>query len=245
MNGTARTLETGKLSDWITLTFRAAPRIKVSGICRMLVTEMGEHFSLYVTPINIDPEKPAMPISHPSYYATYLAKRDRPVLDARPRGGHLGAQRGRHRRRHVPAADLRHRRASASGCSSPALDKLRQGSLVCVFDATDRIQHMFWRYLDHGASGRARARGTPQHRDAIEKLYRHNDELVGKVMARLRDGRRADGGVRPRLQLVPPRRQSTLAASRTAISRSSRAQTARAEWLRDVDWSQTRAYASA
>src|SRR3712207_7721102 len=29
-----------------------------------------------------------------------------------------------------------------------ALDRLRRGSLVCVFDATDRIQHMFWRELD-------------------------------------------------------------------------------------------------
>ena len=26
-----------------------------------------------------------------------------------------------------------------------ALDRLRGGTLVCVFDATDRVQHMFWR----------------------------------------------------------------------------------------------------
>ena len=39
-----------------------------------------------------------------------------------------------------------------------ALDRLRAGSLVCVFDATDRIQHMFWRDIDPGASRRARAR---------------------------------------------------------------------------------------
>jgi hypothetical protein len=29
---------------------------------------------MYVTPIQIDPEKPALPISHPPYYAAYLAK---------------------------------------------------------------------------------------------------------------------------------------------------------------------------
>ena len=29
---------------------------------------------MYLSPINIDPENPALPISHPSYYATYLAK---------------------------------------------------------------------------------------------------------------------------------------------------------------------------
>jgi hypothetical protein len=31
-------LEVGKLSDWITLTFPAAPFVKVSGVCRMAVT---------------------------------------------------------------------------------------------------------------------------------------------------------------------------------------------------------------
>ena len=36
---------------------------------------MGDHFSLYMSPINLDPEKPAMPMSHPPYYSMYLAKR--------------------------------------------------------------------------------------------------------------------------------------------------------------------------
>ena len=29
---------------------------------------------MYATPIQIDPEAPAMPISHPPYYAAYLAR---------------------------------------------------------------------------------------------------------------------------------------------------------------------------
>ena len=31
-------------------------------------------FQLYVTPLNIDPEKPALPITHPLIYSVYLAK---------------------------------------------------------------------------------------------------------------------------------------------------------------------------
>ena len=75
IDGEVVELERGKLSDWVTLTFKAAPGIKVSGICRMMITEMEEHMSLYITPISLDPEKPAMPVSHPSYYSTYLAKK--------------------------------------------------------------------------------------------------------------------------------------------------------------------------
>ena len=48
----ATSLELGKSSaTWITLTFPAAPMVKVTGICRMQLTEADEHVSLYVTPI--------------------------------------------------------------------------------------------------------------------------------------------------------------------------------------------------
>ena len=69
------TLEPGKLTDWVEIGFKAAPGITIRGICRMLVTEMKEHFGLYISPISFDPEKPVMPVSHPSYYSTYLAKK--------------------------------------------------------------------------------------------------------------------------------------------------------------------------
>ena len=73
VNRTTIELEPGRLSDWPRLTFHAAPGINISGIARFQVLEMDQHVSLYVSPINLDPEKPTMPISHPSYYATYLA----------------------------------------------------------------------------------------------------------------------------------------------------------------------------
>ena len=58
---------------------------------------------------------------------------------------------------------------------------------MCVFDATDRIQHMFWRDIDP-AHPAGRGREQAPHRDAIRELYRHNDALVGRVRQQLRDG---------------------------------------------------------
>ena len=68
------TLALGALSDWIPISFHAAPLVNVRGLCRMQLTEYGEHVSIYVTPLSLDPASPAMPISHPSYYASYLAR---------------------------------------------------------------------------------------------------------------------------------------------------------------------------
>ena len=67
----------GKISDWFTLTFQPMPGIKVQGITRLQLLESGEHVSLYLSPINLDSEKPAMPISHPGHYSTYLSKKAR------------------------------------------------------------------------------------------------------------------------------------------------------------------------
>ncbi len=241
LDGEVVELEPGKLSDWVTLTFRAAPGIKVSGICRMMVTEMDEHLSLYITPISLDPENPAMPISHPSYYATYLAKKIGPYST-------LGLAEDTWALNEGVVEDGtfleqtygidRERQAMFFA----ALDRLRRGSLVCVFDATDRIQHMFWRYLEEGHPA-ARGCEHAEHRNAIEELYLHNDELVGRVMACLREGDVlmvvSDHGFtsfRRGINL-----NSWLLAN--GYLRLKEGADGSAEWLRDVDWSRTRAYA--
>ena len=145
-----------------------------------MVTEMDEHFSLYVTPLNIDPEKPVMPISHPSYYATYLAKKTGPfsTLGLAEDTWALNegvTDDGTFLQQTHDIDDERQRQFVA------ALDRLRKGSLVCVFDATDRIQHMFWRYLEP-AHPAARGNDGGEHRNAIEKLYERNDKFLGEIM---------------------------------------------------------------
>ena len=54
-------------SPWVRVTFRPGFGFRIHGICRFYVNRISPHFELYVTPIHIDPEKPAFPISHPLY----------------------------------------------------------------------------------------------------------------------------------------------------------------------------------
>ena len=241
LDGTAVDLREKELSDWLTLTFKAAPGIKVNANCRMMVTEMDEHFSLYVTPLNIDPEHPAMPISHPSYYATYLAKRIGPFCTLGLAEDTWALNEG------ViddaaflkQAYDIDHERERMLFV---ALDKLRKGTLTCVFDGVDRIQHMFWRYFEEGHPA-ARGRNGHEHKDAIEKIYRHSDELVGKVLDRL--------GKDDLLMVVS---DHGFASFRRGVNLNAwllskgwlalkEGGDGSAEWLRDVDWSKTKAYA--
>jgi hypothetical protein len=234
------TLVAGELSGWVTLAFKAVPGVTVKGLTRLLVTEMGEHFSLYVAPINLDPESPAMPISHPPYYASYLAKKVGQYAT-------LGLAEDTWALNEGVTDDATFLEQTydidkeREAMFFAALDRLESGSLVCVFDGTDRIQHMFWRDIEPGhPAGRGRA--DAPHRFAIRELYKHNDALVGRVRSRLREGdvlmvisdhgftsfRR---GVNLNQWLL---REGFLALKPGADGRG--------EWLRDVDWSRTKAY---
>jgi len=48
--------------------------IKAHGLVRFYLKSL-DPLELYCTPINIDPDKPVMPISHPRVYSTYLARK--------------------------------------------------------------------------------------------------------------------------------------------------------------------------
>ena len=235
------TLSAGTLSEWIPLAFSALPGVKVRGLTRLLVTEMDDHFSLYVSPINLDPDAPAMPISHPSYYATYLAKKIGPFAT-------LGLAEDTWALNEGVTDDGTFLQQTydidreREGMFFAALDRLRRGSLVCVFDATDRIQHMFWRDIDPShPAGRGR-KGAAQT-NAIRDLYRHNDRMVGRVREQL--------GKDDVLMVISDHGFSSFRRGvnlnqwllREGYLTLKPGTEGRAEWLRDVDWPATRAYA--
>ncbi|REJ86300.1 MAG: nucleotide pyrophosphatase [Acidobacteria bacterium] len=230
----------GKLSDWVELSYRAVAGVKVHGLARLQLLEADEHVSLYVSPINISPEKPAMPVSHPSYYSTYLAKQVGPyatlglaedtwALNEKVTDDGTFLQQ---------TYDIENERERMF---FSALDRLREGSLVCVFDGTDRIQHMFWRYTEEGHPAAAGAGDAP-HKDAITELYRNNDALVGRVMEKLRPGDLlmvlSDHGFDSFRRGINLNRwlldQGLLTLKEGADGK--------ADWLTDVDWSRTKAY---
>jgi predicted AlkP superfamily phosphohydrolase/phosphomutase len=184
VNGRTYKLSRKVYSDWVRVDFRALPWVKLRGICRMLLLSTEPEFQLYVTPINIDPEKPAMTLSHPAVYATYLAKRQGPfaTLGLAEDSWALNEKilRDEDFIEQCIRGDVEREKMFFD-----ALDKLRRGFCVCVFDGTDRIQHTFWRYIDP-QSPADKPQDSPW-RDAIEQVYRRADALVGKTMAKCND----------------------------------------------------------
>lgn len=177
IQGESIMLRAGEYTPWIKLRFRGAPGASVTGIARFLFTSSGENFSLYATPLQIDPESPALPISHPRYYAVYLAKLLGSFATLGMAEDTWALNEGAiDEEAFLRQAELIKEEREAMFFS--ALERTRRGVVACVFDTSDRVQHMFFRYLDP-ASRSARPDG---HAEVIERLYRDMDRLVGETL---------------------------------------------------------------
>ena len=169
IGGEFHPLQPAEFTPWVRLRFHGGIGVSVHGIARFLLTQTSPEVSLYCTPIQIDPENPALPISHPAYYAIYLSK----LLGAYATLGmaedtwalNEGAIDDE---AFLKQAELIKRERESMFLS--ALEHTRHGVVACVFDTTDRVQHMFFRHLDAGDDR------------VIEALYRDMDRLVGETL---------------------------------------------------------------
>ncbi len=177
--GESHNLKRGEYTPWLRLPFNAVPGISIHGIARFLLTETEPETKLYVTPIQIDPESPAHPISHPAYYATNLAKHQGAFATV----GMAEDTWARNDSAIDRATDFLTQAYSImderQAMFANALAHTKQGVVACVFDTSDRVQHMFFRHLD--------GHGDPRYAHVIENLYERMDGLLGKALEHLDD----------------------------------------------------------
>ena len=185
VNGQTHRLQKDQYTPWIKVEFKAGLGVKVRGICKFLLLRTEPEFELYVTPINIDPEKPVMPVSHPGIYSTYLAKRhgSYATLGLAEDSWALNEQVISDEDFLQQCIDTDREREKMF---LDALETVKHGLCVCVFDGTDRIQHTFWRYIDKEHPAHQEA-GPENIRKAIEEVYRRMDVLAGKAIKKCSD----------------------------------------------------------
>ena len=153
-------LKAGEYTPWIRLKFKSA-----RGIVRFLLVNDEPAFSLYATPVQIDPESPALPISHPRYYAIYLAK----LLGSFSTLGMAEDTWALNEGAIDHTAFLKQTaliQAEREAMFFAALDRTRHGVVACVFDTSDRVQHMCY-----------------NDAPVIENMYRDMDRILGKTLA--------------------------------------------------------------
>jgi predicted AlkP superfamily phosphohydrolase/phosphomutase len=173
-------------SDWFHARFRVTPFLSLSSTCRFYILQASPDLRIYMSPLNLDPDDPPLPISSPPGYAAELAKKhglmktlgwwhDTWVLNEEriDEGVFLeDCWRTMQQEREVLLDELKN--------DPPSL-------MVAVFTATDSVSHMFWRLTDP-KSPRYDAALAAKYGNAIELTYERMDAIVGDVMRTMKPG---------------------------------------------------------
>ncbi len=180
----AVTLKPGEWSPWVTFTFPFNDLVKLSGIGRFHLASVAPEVQLYLSPINFDPVRlpPGVKISAPGSLAKRLAARfglyktmgwsidtwsmSEETIDEKTFLEDVSATEGQYRK-----------------MMDGLLDEPDVKLYVQIYEFTDRVAHVMWRFLDpqHPAYDPLKAK---EFAPSVEANYRVMDDIVGDVMKR-------------------------------------------------------------
>ena len=190
-------LEEGVFSDWVEITFSMLPSpglirwahhdlVDVKGIVKFYLKKTHPDFGLYVTPIQISPMNPALPISTPPEYAAELAKaigpyytqgmpQDTKALDF----GIFDDSDFIKQAQIILEEEVL--------MAEYELSRFDDGFLFLYFTAIDQVGHMMWRAMvgdQHRAYNESIDGGS---RNVLPELYLYFDAFLGRVLDNLDD----------------------------------------------------------
>lgn len=184
VQGTTLILKEKEWSDWVVVKFPVIPyAVEASGICRFYLKSVHRPLRLYVSPINIDPANPSLPLSTPPDYSKRLVKdvgyyytqgmvEDHNALSAKV----LDADEYRQQALFVHDERMRF--------FEYELNRFQRGFFFFYFSTLDLSNHMFWRAIDPGhplyTTELAETQGS-----FIRDLYEKVDHAVGLALEKL------------------------------------------------------------
>lgn len=192
VQGTKILLTPGEWSGWTKLDFALSspsplPSEHASGICRFLLQEVSPTFRLYVSPINVDPSAPAVPISEPEEFASGVSETLGPFHTTGFKEDHKARTNGvfndeEFRRQATRVLEER------LAMFEYAVENYEDGLLFFYFSSSDLQSHMFWWNADENAVHPSRSAPEASSRFKwVKQLYERLDRVIGDIYDRYGD----------------------------------------------------------
>jgi len=184
-------LREGEWSDWVQIDFELdmpafLPSAHASGICRFYLKEVHPNFSLYVTPLNIDPGNPGdQRITEPPemladmhealglFYTAGFQEDHKALSNKVFTDAEYKEQADYVLRERLDLLDY-------------ATDRYEDGLLFFYFSSTDLQAHMFWWDGEEEHPVRTPAEAK-KYNEAVLEIYRRMDRVVGQAVERYGD----------------------------------------------------------
>ncbi len=186
-------LEEGKFSPWVEINFSLLPTpgfirwlwpdvVSVKGLVQFYLKSAHPDFGLYITPVQISPFNPALPISTPPEYATELAEaiggyytqgmpEDTKALEKDVFGNTDFMTQA------MIIADEEIRMARYE------LDRFEEGFIFLYFSVVDQVGHVMWRTMEGQEEHPAYvAELDNEFKDTYADLYALFDRVVSSTM---------------------------------------------------------------
>ena len=165
LDGETAIVKKGEWSDWLSVHFPLIPGLAGSaGIVRVFAKEFHPQLELYVTPVNIDPRSPVLPISSPQSYSHDVANQIGPFYTQGIAEDTSAVRQG--------VFDLPEYLQQSSLVRNDelkllhySLDHYNRGLLFFYFSSIDQDSHMLW----------------GKHDSELLETYRAIDSAIGEV----------------------------------------------------------------
>jgi predicted AlkP superfamily phosphohydrolase/phosphomutase len=243
--GERMVLREGEWSEWLTLEFELVPLLKsVRGVARVFVMETDPFLRLYVTPVQIDPAAPEMPISTPGDYSAELARAIGPYYtqglpcDTKALEEDVFTDTD-----YLSQSDLVFaERKRQFGYELTRFAQQDEGFLFFYFNYPDQDCHMWWRGIDPRSPLHAAC--AEEHHGRIPEIYQSLDVIIGGVLDTLGDDTlimiMSDHGFAPYNRSF---HVNAWLLEHGYLALREGVQPGRVSYLQGVDWTRTRAYA--
>ena len=184
IQGTKLSLKQGEWSGWVPLTFDVNFLVKLHGMTQFFIQRADSELQIYAHPANMDPRDPPIPISKPDSFASDLVKK---IGVYRTIGWAESMDKSLQELRTDEASFLYDADKAFDDREKIIFENLKDDNwdlFVAAIETTDRVSHMFFRLIDpkHPMYDKDLA---AKYGDAIEKVYRRADALVGKIQEKL------------------------------------------------------------
>lgn len=184
IQGQTLLLQEGEWSDWVPVKFEFIPFFaSAAGAVRFFAKEIHPNFKLYVSPIQIDPMEPSMPISNPADYSEEVAdaigRFYTQGLPADIKGLSEGV---------LSDEDFLHQAKLVLSESERAFDyelaRFTEGLLFFYFSSPDQNEHMLMRNMDP-SHPLYNPDSLPEVKDAVSFIYQRMDECLRRALKKV------------------------------------------------------------
>jgi predicted AlkP superfamily phosphohydrolase/phosphomutase len=180
IQGNEFVLKEKEWSGWKRVHFSLIPTQSVSGMCLFYLKEVRPKFKLYISPVNIDPARPALPLSTPESYARELERRFGPFFTKGLPADTSALDNGvLDEEEFLELDDMVLEESMAM--LEYELARFDEGLLFFYFSSTDQRQHMFWRLTDPGHPAYNEALAA-RYGGAIAAIYGEMDKALDMAL---------------------------------------------------------------